>query len=62
VALGIPPTTRVAAAAWHLSARVARMARRWCDAYVWYNRPWLKNGTYPFELDRTLAIARTSPF
>jgi hypothetical protein len=62
VALGIPPTTHVAAAAWHLPTRAAGMARRWCDAYVWYNRPWLKNGTYPFQLDRTLAIARTSPF
>jgi hypothetical protein len=62
VSLGIPPTTHVAKAAWHLSGKVKRIARRWCDAYVWYNRPWLKNGTAPFVLRRTLKIARTSPY
>jgi hypothetical protein len=62
VSLGIPPTTNVTAAAWHLSAKVKRIARRSCDAYVWYNRPWLKNGTAPFLLQRTLNIARTSPY
>ncbi len=62
VSLGIPPTTNVAAAAWHHSATINKIATRWCDAYVWYNRPWLTNSSYPFNLTRTLRIARTSPY
>jgi len=62
VTLGIPPTWRVADPAWHLPGWAATMARHSVDGYVWYGRPWLKNGTYPFELDRALPIARTTPY
>lgn len=62
VTLGIPPTWRVADPAWGLPARVTDVAKRLVDGYVWYNRPWLKNATVPFELNRTLQMARTTPF
>ena len=62
VTLGIPPTWRVADPAWHLRPRLADAAKRLVDGYVWYNRPWLKDCTAPFELQRTLQIARTTPF
>ena len=62
VTLGIPPTTQVAEPAWHFSARVDDIAKRWVDAFVWYNRPWLTNATWPFDLRRTLQMARTTPF
>jgi len=62
VTLGIPPTTQVAEPAWHFSARVDDIAKRWVDAFVWYNRPWLTNATWPFDLRRTLQVARTTPF
>ena len=60
--LGIPPTSRVADPALGLPDRLARVAKRLVDAYVWYNRPWLKNATWPFDLQRTLQMARTTPF
>jgi hypothetical protein len=62
VTLGIPPTWRVADPAWHFSARITDLAMRWVDGFVWYNRPWLTNGTKPFNLQRTLQMARTTPF
>lgn len=62
VTLGIPPTTQVANSAWHFSAQVDNIAKRWVDAFVWYNRPWLTNATWPFDLQRTLQMARTTPF
>lgn len=62
VTLGIPPTTDVANSAWHLPRWAAYIARRWCDGYAWYGRPWLTGQARPFNLDRTLAIARTTPF
>jgi endoglucanase len=62
VTLGIPPTWRVADPAWHLPSKLADVAKRLVDGYVWYNRPWLKNATVPFDLNRTLQMARTTPF
>lgn len=62
VTLGIPPTWQVADPAWHFSARVDDIAKRWVDAFVWYNRPWLTNATWPFNLQRTLQMARTTPY
>jgi hypothetical protein len=62
VTLGIPPTRDVAASAWHFSATVNRIARTWCDAFLWYGRPWLRNQASPFDLQRTLQIARTTPY
>jgi endoglucanase len=60
--LGIPPTWKVADPKWHLSATVATMAKKWVDAYLWYNRPWLDHNAGPFELSRALPLARTTPF
>lgn len=60
--LGIPPTWDVTNAKWHLSARVASMASRFVDAYLWYNRPWLDHNASPFLLSRALPLARTSPY
>jgi hypothetical protein len=62
VTLGIPPTSNVAAAAWQFSATINRWARNWCDAYLWYGRPWLHNQASPFDLQRSLQIARTTPY
>jgi hypothetical protein len=52
----------VGLAKWHLPPTVARMARHWVDAYLWYNRPWLDHNSSPFELSRALPLARTTPF
>jgi hypothetical protein len=62
VTLGIPPTWRVATPRLNLSSRLTDLAKRLVDGYVWYNRPWLKNATVPFDLQRTLQMARTTPF
>lgn len=63
VTLGIPPTTKVADARWGLSPRRQRQARRNIDAYLWFSRPWYvyARPAY-FDLLRTLAVARTSPY
>lgn len=60
--LGIPPTWKVADPKWHLPATAATTARRWVDAYVWFNRPWLDHASSPFVLERALDLARTTPF
>jgi endoglucanase len=62
VTLGIPPTTNVASAKWGLSARARRVASRLVDAYLWFGRPWLVNQAAPFDLQRSLQLARTTPF
>lgn len=62
VTLGIPPTANVAARAWGLPASVLPGARAWCDAYLWFGRPWLDYQASPFDLARSLQIARTTPF
>jgi hypothetical protein len=62
VTLGIPPTWQVADPAWHFSVKVTTIAKQWVDGFVWYNRPWLTNATWPFDLQRTLQLARTTPF
>jgi endoglucanase len=64
VTLGIPPTTDVAAnpAADGLTPDEAAIAQRLCDAYLWFGRPWLYNQHNPFELQRALGLAATTPF
>lgn len=62
VTLGIPPTRRVGAKAWRLPADVRALAREHVDAYLWFGRPYLHRQAAPFRLDRTLAVARTTPF
>jgi hypothetical protein len=60
--LGIPPTTDVASPRWGLSRRDRVTASRLVDAYLWIGRPWLYNQNDPFDLHRSLALARTTPF
>ncbi|MGA9859991.1 MAG: glycoside hydrolase family 6 protein [Solirubrobacteraceae bacterium] len=62
VTLGIPPTWQVAARQWHLSAHDRALAARYADGYLWLGRPWLDNQADPFDLDRSLALAATTPF
>jgi len=62
VTLGIPPTTRVARAVWGLTENNAVRAKRNVDGYLWFGRPWLFMQADPFDLQRALAIARTTPY
>jgi hypothetical protein len=61
-ALGIPPTWQVASPRWGLPAADRAIAARYADAYLWVGRPWLDDGSWPFDLSRALAIAAASPF
>lgn len=62
VTLGIPPTWHTALARWRLSARRREVAAQYADAYLWVGRPWLLDGSYPFELGRALQLAASTPF
>jgi hypothetical protein len=62
VTLGIPPTTDVANLRWGLPSTARTDAARYCDAYLWFGRPWLTNQAWPFAMDRALAVARTTPW
>ena len=62
VTLGIPPTTNVTSRRWGLSRTARRLAGRYLDAFMWIGRPWLYDQASPFDLQRTLQLARTSPF
>ncbi len=62
VTLGIPPTWHTALARWRLSSRQRHLAAQFADAYLWIGRPWLLDGSYPFERDRALGLAASTPF
>jgi endoglucanase len=62
VTLGVPPTTDVTNGRWGLSGRARAAAGRLVDAYLWIGRPWLYNQADPFDLQRSLALAGTTPF
>jgi endoglucanase len=62
VTLGIPPTANVSSPRWRLPAAVRRLAARYVDAYLWIGRPWLVGQTDPFDLQRALALAASTPF
>ncbi|MEA2425250.1 MAG: endoglucanase [Thermoleophilaceae bacterium] len=62
VTLGIPPTYDVANPAWGLSATDAADAAAYADGYLWIGRPWLYMQSDPFDLERALAVAKTSPY
>ncbi len=62
VTLGIPPTADVANPKWHLSRTARRTAARLVDGYLWIGRPWLIRQAAPFDLRRSLAVARRTPF
>ena len=61
--LGVPPTADVANPRWGLSAKTARRAARFVDAYLWFGRPWLHHeGSQPFRTKRAIKLVRTTPF
>lgn len=64
--LGIAPTWQVVGtpqtAKLHLNAAQRNDAATYVDGYVWVGRPWLHDQSNPFELNRALAVARTTPF
>ena len=62
VTLGIPPTTQVGLAKWHLPARDVPLAKKNCDGFLWFGRPWLFEQAGSFVMSRALAVARTTPF
>lgn len=59
VALGIPPTPRVAHRRWGLASSTRKLARAYVDGYIWFGRPWLHMQASPFVMDRALGLART---
>lgn len=62
VTLGVPPTWRVASSAWGLSAPLRRAAAQDADGYLWFGRPWLYRQAAPYLQNRTLQVARTTPY
>jgi cellulase/cellobiase CelA1 len=62
VTLGIPPTWRVANSKWNLPPVARGIAGKYVDAYLWIGRPWLRGVPKVFNMHRTLAIARTTPY
>lgn len=62
VTLGIPPTTDVASTKWGLSAADRALAAQYVDAYLWFGRPWMYKQSSPFQLNRALDAARTTPY
>lgn len=64
-ALGVPPTTDVDDPRWGLSAKVARTAARYVDAYLWVSRPWLPHqgaGGTGFSTSFADRLQRTWPY
>jgi endoglucanase len=53
---GIPPTTNVASARWHLGATASKDAKLYSDGYVWSGQPWDIDGG-PFHLQYALQLA-----
>jgi endoglucanase len=66
VTLGIPPTYKVAEYRWKIPATQARLASYEVDGFLWFGRPWLftsdPSKAKTFNLARTLAISRTTPW
>lgn len=61
-ALGIPPTSSVAAPRWDLPPWAARIATRHVDGYLWIGRPWTNDRNFHIDVPRAVAIARTTPW
>jgi hypothetical protein len=60
--LGIPPTWRVANTSWHLPRWARRIATRHVDGYLWIGRPWTNDRNFRTDVNRAVAIARTTPW
>jgi hypothetical protein len=39
-----------------------QQAATYVDGYLWFGRPWLVNQASPFSLERTLQVARSTPY
>ncbi|GAA1978508.1 hypothetical protein GCM10009798_44680 [Nocardioides panacihumi] len=65
-ALGVPPTWQVVqpayVAALRLTAAQVRVTRRSVDAYLWLTRPWMYDQASPYQHDKALSAARSTPF
>jgi endoglucanase len=62
VTLGIPPTMDVTNPVWGLSDTARAKAARYCDAFMWFGRPWLYMQADPFDKERALQLVRTWPY
>lgn len=62
VTLGIPPTTDVGNPKWGLPGRVARLATRNVDAYLWVSRPWVTPVGETFNMKYALRVVRTARY
>ena len=62
VTLGIPPTSDVANPRWGLDPETRKLADTYVDGYLWIGRPWLYRQNQPFQLDRALALVRSTPW
>lgn len=58
-AIGVPPTWHVANSTFGLPGWAAALAKRECDAYLWFGRPWLKPPSV-FRDDYALSLARST--
>ena len=60
--LGHAPTWETDADSLGLSDEEARQAAAYVDGYLWFGRPWLVDQAAPFSLQRTLQVARSTPY
>jgi hypothetical protein len=61
VTFGVPPTSDVTDPRWGLPQWALVPAQKYCDGYLWEDRPWIDH-PLAFDLQRTLNMARTTPF
>ncbi|MEP9384677.1 glycoside hydrolase family 6 protein [Nocardioides cheoyonin] len=60
--LGPAPTWETDKDGLGLDAEQQAEASEYADGYLWFGRPWLVNQAAPFSLERTLQVARTTPY
>jgi endoglucanase len=58
---GIPPTTNVASARWHLGIEAGQDAKRYCEGYVWSGQPW-EIDAGPFQPTYALRLAENGEY
>lgn len=61
--LGLPPTAKTwDQPALGLTSTQNVQAEHLVDGYLWFGRPWLDDQAAPFDLKRTLQVARSTPY
>ena len=60
--LGHAPTWQTDTDDLGLSDEQRQQAAAYVDGYLWFGRPWLVDQAAPFSLQRTLQVARTTPY